>query len=537
MTDGAAVPEVDASEDDVTEKVLVVHGHFYQPPREFPGTDDLPIEPTASPWHDWNARINAECYHPNTAASVLDAEGRILQLVSNFEHLSFNVGPTLLSWMQRHAPVTYQRIIAAGRAGRGAIAQGFNHCILPLCNERDKQTQVRWGLADFRHRFGFESEGFWLPECAVDDATLRVLTNEGLRFTLLAPYQIDPPGPGVARWKGGDIALVSYDGVLSGDLAFGSGSMTSEALIDRIVVSSQPIVVVATDGETFGHHHHFADRMLAHALTDAAAARGVRVANAADVVRQLTMAPTTMKAVAVRESAWSCAHGVERWRSDCGCSGGRGVGWHQRWRGPLRDALDVLRDAAADIFERRGAPLVVDADPWAVRDAYVDVVIGATPWVEFARLHAVKQPEIMHPLLEAQRAAMAMYTSCGWFFDDIAGVEARIVLRWANALVQHLRSIDERLPEDRFAEILTKAQGNAGLDGNDVWTEVQGEAPPIPTGDDRRPWAPTINPRDIAVASVIRMLNEAGAIPDDAELAAISRELGISPAARTRSLV
>ena len=503
-------------------KTLVVHAHFYQPPRELPGTTEPVVEPTAAPWHDWNARINAECYHPNTAAQIFDRTGLVVDVVSNFEHLSFNIGPTLLAWMERHATLTYEAILTAGRTGRGAFAQGYNHSILPLCNERDKRTQVRWGLADFRHRFGYDSEGLWLPECAVDESTLRVLVEEGVLFTILAPYQATEPTTGLAKWAGGELTLLFYDGHLSSDVAFGIDSLTSEALIERVTARPDELVTIATDGETFGHHHHFADRTLAYALTRVAPIRGVRIASAASVVRDSVVTRQRQ----VRESAWSCAHGIERWRSDCGCQTGRGTGWHQRWRAPLRHALDVFRDAAADLFERRGASLVVGGDPWAVRDAYIDVVVGAASWDEFAASHVRAQPPVVRQLLEAQRASMAMYTSCGWFFDDIAGIEARIVLRWADALARAMAALDEALPEDRFIDALVKAEGNDGLDGLDVWASVRRQPPAAPAPGH---WAPAVNPRDVAVAAIHRLAQDGAGLLSfqSEELTAIAHELGV----------
>jgi alpha-amylase/alpha-mannosidase (GH57 family) len=456
---------------------LVVHAHFYQPPREDPRTGVVPVEPTAVPWHDWNARIAAECYHPNTAARIVDEKGAVTDLIDNYRHLSFNVGPTLLAWLRDAAPTTYERIVKAGQAARGALAQGFHHAILPLCHPRDQRTQVRWGLADFRRRFGYEAEGMWLPETAVSDEVLGVLVDEGVRFVILAPAQIDgEPGPGLYRWAIDErMTLVVYDGALSHDVAFGAGAMTSETLIDRVLHAGSSLVVVATDGETFGHHHKFADRTLAYALAREGPRRGVAVRNTADIVRDERERGADLRAVHVRESAWSCAHGLDRWRADCGCSTGGGAGWHQRWRAPLRAALDLLRDVAAEAFERRGVQ-VFATDPWAARDAYVDVAIGARSWENFAVEYAPGEGgAVALALLEGQRHAMAMYTSCGWFFNDIAGIEARIVLRHALALMGRHEAIGEPPPLAAFVALLAQAEGNQGLNGDQVWSDVAGE--------------------------------------------------------------
>ena len=341
----------------VMDRYICLHGHFYQPPRENPWLETVEMQDSAYPYHDWNERITAECYRPNGWARILDDQGRIVAIVDNYERLSFNVGPTLMSWLGEHAPETYARIVDADRAGRRAIAQGYGHAILPLCNDRDLRTQVRWGLADFRHRFGRPADGMWLPETAVDDRTLAVLAEEGVGFTILAPGQIaavrdggadwwtpgdgDAPGralPGTARWRHPDapdlgVDLVIYDGPISHDVAF--GGFPSQVVVERIVGrGGDDLVSVACDGETFGHHHHYADRGVAYALTVEADRRGVALPRIAD---RLADHPPRHEA-RVRTSAWSCAHGVGRWIEDCGCHTGGEPGWSQAWRGPLRRA-------------------------------------------------------------------------------------------------------------------------------------------------------------------------------------------------------
>ncbi len=340
---------------------LVVHGHFYQPPREDPWTGEVPEQPDAAPFHDWNERITAECYRPMAERGT-------------FEHLSFNVGPTLLSWLQGHHDDVYERIVAADRRTGRAIAQAYGHAILPLCNDRDLRTHVRWGLIDFEHRFGRRPEGMWLPETAVDDPTLAVLAEEGIAFTILAPGQVaatrrsgdgsgwtshgadgDPAVPidRPLRWchpdgSGRHVDLFVYDGGLSHSLAFAA---PSSAAIVEAAVARGGLVVAATDGETFGHHHAGADEVLHRALTVVADEQGVEVPRLADVLAE---GPPTHEA-RVRTSAWSCAHGVDRWKADCGCHTGGDHGWHQRWRAPLRQALDLLRDWGIEVFERAGA--------------------------------------------------------------------------------------------------------------------------------------------------------------------------------------
>jgi alpha-amylase/alpha-mannosidase (GH57 family) len=455
---------------------LVVHGHFYQPPRENPWTEEVSVEPTAAPFHDWNERITAECYRPNGWARVLDEHGQVTAIVDNYEHLSFDVGPTLLSWLETHRPEVYDRIVEADRAGGGAIAQAYNHMILPLANERDVRTQIRWGLADFEHRFGRPARGMWLPETAVNDNVLCALVDEGVGFTILAPTQADGPiaGGQPYRWlhpdgSGRSIAIVFYDGDISHDLAFGLTGLSSQELIRRVVVASEDgtPVCVATDGETFGHHHKFADRALAYAFSHEANAAGVRVLNTEQLLEEV---PAVDEA-RVHESAWSCVHGVRRWADDCGCHTGGAPEWNQAWRAPLRAALDIVRDHGIEVFERRGRGVL--RDPWAARDAYVDVLLGRRSVDDFLAEH--RRPDTDHvlalSLLEAQRHAMLMYTSCGWFFNDLAGIETLQILRYAARAIDLLDSIGEAIDRDHFFAVLEQARSNIDLegDGRAIW--------------------------------------------------------------------
>ncbi|MEY2433809.1 MAG: hypothetical protein QOC92_3534, partial [Acidimicrobiaceae bacterium] len=472
---------------------LVIHGHFYQPPRENPWTEEVAAEPSAAPFHDWNERITAECYRPNGWARVLDEHGLVTDIVNNYAHLSFNIGPTLMSWLETHAVDVYDRILDADRDRGGAMAQAYNHLILPLAGERDVRTQVRWGMADFEHRFGRRATGLWLPETAVNDNVLRVLVEEGVRFTILAPNQavavrpldaadeewIDVSDGSVStgpphRWFHPDdrdryLDLVFYDGPISHDLAFGLTGLSSQELVRRVVdaAADGTPVVVATDGETFGHHHKFADRALAYAFTHEASRAGVRVLNTATLVDEV---PPTHE-VRIRESAWSCAHGVRRWMDDCGCSTGGAPDWNQAWRAPLRAALDVLSDHGRAVFERRGWQVL--RDPWAARDAYIDVILGRRSIDEFLDEHRGDQPDdvVALTLLEAQRHSQLMYTSCGWFFNDLAGIETVQVLRYAARLIDLLGEIDEHPPVEQFLDQLSKAHSNDPEegDGRAIW--------------------------------------------------------------------
>ncbi|HEX7165744.1 MAG TPA: DUF3536 domain-containing protein [Acidimicrobiales bacterium] len=453
---------------------LAFHGHFYQPPRENPWTEEVPREPGAEPFHDWNERIALEAYRPNAFARVVDEHGRVVAIVNNYEHLSFDVGPTLTTWLAEHEPEAFERILEGDRRGGGAMAQSYFHVILPLATERDVRTVVRWGLREFELRFGRPAVGMWLPETAVDDAVLRVLAEEGVRYTILAPYQadrdIDPRR--AYRWVDPERAdlsvdLVFYDGGLSHAVAFELGGLSSEAFVDRVEAAAPDggLVAVAADGETFGHHHHYGDRFLAYALAVEAPKRGIEVVSVAEWLRQHP--PTEEVGVVV--SAWSCAHGVGRWKEDCGCSTGGGPGWNQRWRAPLRAALDVVREAVDAAMEHRGTAVL--ADPWRARDAYVDVLLGAVTKNEFAAQHVVGDPVEAFTLLEAARHALAMYTSCGWFFNDLAGLETVQVLRYAARALDCLDDLGEQPPREIFLRLLDEAESNVREEGSgrDVW--------------------------------------------------------------------
>jgi len=454
---------------------LAVHGHFYQPPRENPWTEEVPRETTAAPFHDWNERIALESYRPNAFARILDERGRVVAIVNNYEHLSFDVGPTLTSWLEQHEPETFQRVVAADGAAGGAIAQAYFHIILPLATERDARTQIRWGLAEFAHRFGRAAEGIWLPETAVNDAVLRIVAQEGIRFTILAPAQsAEPVDTRVPyRWTDPDdsslsVDLVFYDGGLSHAVAFELSGLTSQALLDRVQAAGGDeggLVTMAADGETFGHHHHWGDRLLAYALAVEAPKRGVDVTTVAAYLRD----HPPVASASIVESAWSCAHGIERWRGDCGCSTGGSAGWNQRWRAPLREALDIVRDAVDRVFAERGPRVLRDPD--AARDDYVRVLIGAVDREEFAALHVIGDAVVAFTLLEATRHAMAMYTSCGWFFNDLAGIETVQVLRYAARALDCLVELDEMPPLPRVLDVLETARSNVTSEGTgrDIW--------------------------------------------------------------------
>ncbi|HEY3097344.1 MAG TPA: DUF3536 domain-containing protein, partial [Methylomirabilota bacterium] len=473
-------------------RFVAIHGHFYQPPRENPWLETVEVQDSAAPYHDWNERITAECYAPNTAARRVDEANRILDVVNNFEKISFNVGPTLIAWLERHAPEIYRKILAADRAsvaardGHGnAIAQVYNHMILPLANRRDKVTQVAWGLADFRTRFGREPEGLWLPETAVDTETLEVLADAGVKFTILAPEQaageVDPSRP--YRWRGPrghELAVFFYDGPLSRAIAFENLLEDGRRLAARLLGvfddtrEGAQLVHVATDGESYGHHRRFGEMALAAAVRQLDGAPDVTLTN----YGAFLAAHTPTRDVEIQEgSSWSCPHGVERWRADCGCRF-RGD-TQQQWRGPLRDTLDWLRDEIDAFYETRAAIWL--KDPWEARDDYIGVILDRSP----QRLDAFfgrHQRLALDPtarlearrLLELQRNRLLMYTSCGWFFDELSAIEPVQILRYAAMALQYLADLGGPRLEEEFVRRLAAAPTNvpAYPDGAAVWKRL-----------------------------------------------------------------
>ncbi len=478
---------------------LTIHGHFYQPPRENPWTEEIDREPSAEPYHDWNERINEECYRANAFARILADDGRVVDILNNFAYLSFNFGPTVLSWIRTNAPDVYERLRqgdAAGyeRTGHGnAIAQVYNHLIMPLATRRDKVTQVRWGLADFRFHFHREAEAVWLAETAVDEETLEVLAEAGMRYAILAPTQarrirplvepasgqwqdvsdgsIDPSRAYLCRLPSGKrLALFFYDGPLSHMTGYGDLVSNSQRLMAALGGAVDPrrkhpqLVHIAVDGETFGHHKKQAELTLIYAFTHEAYQHGFTITNYA---AYLEVAPPTWEVEIKPNTAWSCAHGLGRWSRDCGCRAGGPAHWHQRWRAPMRAALDRLRDALAVLYEREAKAQGL-VDPWQARDAYGEVLADRTPERIDAFLRAQtgskrltdQQRQRALTLLEMQRQAMLMYTSCGWFFTEISGLESAQVLKYAahaidlasafetNGLTQHLLADLEQAPSN-----------------------------------------------------------------------------------------
>jgi alpha-amylase/alpha-mannosidase (GH57 family) len=451
----------------MAKKYFCIHGHFYQPPRENPWTETLERQPSATPHHDWNQRIARECYIPNSQARLMDKHGLITELVNNYEYLSFNFGPTLMAWFEKEYPRDYRRLMDADAksarrlGGHGnAIAQAYNHIILPLANARDLRTQILWGLADFKHRFGRAPEAMWIPETACNDSVLTALAEHGLKYAVLAPSQAkrvrrigeDEWSEGVDhrrpyRWTAPDstdgksLALFFYDGPLSHAVAFEKAMINAAGWADRILGAFDPaakedqLVNLCTDGESYGHHEKFGEMGLAHLLAQELPKRGIHVVNYAAYLAEHE--PTWEAEIKPGDdglgTSWSCAHGVGRWSDACGCGA---EGKSLAWRKPLREALDWLRDHMALIFEREGGRVL--RDPWAARDAYISLVLDRSEAnvASFMRDHLKDQdsPENRAKalgLLEMQRQAMLMYTSCGWFFSDVSGIETVQNLQYA----------------------------------------------------------------------------------------------------------
>ncbi|MFN7133417.1 MAG: DUF3536 domain-containing protein, partial [Myxococcales bacterium] len=483
----------------MSEKFLCIHGHFYQPPRENPWLEEVEVQDSAAPFHDWNARISAECYGPNSASRRLTHGRRILEIVSNYTNMSFNFGPTLLAWMEREAPDVYRRVLEADRQslklrnGHGnAIAQVYNHVILPLANQNDKVTQVLWGIRDFQHRFGRDPEGMWLAEAAVDTATLCVLADHGIKFTILSPFQaarvrepggdwvdvsggrIDPTrGYKVTLPDGRTMALFFYDGPIAKSLAFENGLEDSGRLLDRLAggydgARKHPqLLNIATDGETFGHHRKQGDETLAGVFARAHE-RGMTLTNYGEYLERF---PPTAEVEIIEASSWSCAHGIERWRSNCGCKCSGDPAWTQGWRAPLRGALDLLREHLSEQFEEVGGRLF--QDPWAARNAYIQVVLDRRPeviddFLQSVQSHPLTRDEQVTALklLECQRHAMLMYTSCGWFFSEISGLETVQILKYAGRCIQLAAELGEPNLEAIFLEALERAPSNLPELGN-----------------------------------------------------------------------
>lgn len=483
------------------EKFICIHGHFYQPPRENPWLESVELQDSAAPYHDWNERITMECYAPNATARILENDGRIAEITNNYSKISFNFGPTLLAWMKSWMPEVHEAIVAADRLSRqrysghgSALAQVYNHMILPLANTRDRHTQVLWGIRDFEHRFGRYPEGMWLSETAADTPTLEALAHLGIKFTILSPFQasrtrelgkrhsrdvngghIDPTRPYLVRLPSGKtITIFFYDAPVSQAVAFEGLLAGGDRLANRVMSAFNErrqwdqLVHIATDGESYGHHHRHGEMALAYALRHIEAHQLARLTNYGEYLEKH---PPSREVHIHEKSSWSCVHGVGRWMTNCGCNSGGRPGWNQNWRAPLRQALDWLRDELAPRFESKARQFL--REPWQARDEYIAVILdrsgparekffseqAARPLEEREKIDVLK-------LMELQRHAMLMYTSCGWFFDEISGIESVQVVQYAARALQLARELFDQDLEPGFLERFQHARSNLSENGD-----------------------------------------------------------------------
>ncbi len=489
-------------------KYICIHGHFYQPPRENAWLEVIEQQASAAPFHDWNERINFECYATNTTARINDSDGKILNIVNNYAKISFNFGATLLSWMEKADPVTYAAIQAADQrsaeqfSGHGsAVAQVHGHLIMPLANARDKFTQVYWGLKDFEHRFGRKAEGIWLSETACNTETLEVLAAQGVKYTILAPRQakaarrigtddwqmcqndnVNTRRPYLCRLPSGrTIALFFYDGPAAQSVAFEGILNDGKKFARRLAANFQDndtpeLMHIATDGESYGHHHRFGEMALADALQYIEQKTGAKLTNYGEY---LDLFPPQYEVQIHENTSWSCAHGIERWRSNCGCNAGGGYGkWHQKWRAPLRNALNWLRDTLAPIFEQQISQYV--RDPWAIRNQYIEVLLDRSEanvarFLENQAVRGLTDDEKVHlfRLLEMQRNAILMFTSCGWFFDEISSIETHQIMQYACRAIYYAKQVADVDLEEEFMFRLSQAPSNLPEVGNGAETYLK----------------------------------------------------------------
>jgi alpha-amylase/alpha-mannosidase (GH57 family) len=485
---------------------VTIHGHFYQPPRENAWLEAIETEESAHPFHDWNERITFECYRPNGWTRIVDGKGKILHILNNYSSISFNFGPTLLSWLEEKFPSVYQRVIEADREGfkrfghGNAMAQAYNHIIMPLANGRDRETELVWGIADFEKRFHRRPDAMWLPETAVNYLTLQDLVTHGMKYLILSPFQaLRVRSFGGKKWtdvshgkvdstqpyrcfikdRSGKklfdqfIDIFFYDGMISREVSFGDLLRDGNLFCDQFVKAYQPekkrpqLIHIATDGETYGHHKKFGDMALAYSLEEGLSSRGFEVINYGAFLKHF---PPVLE-VEIDEgpkgegTSWSCAHGVGRWKEDCGCSTGAKPGWNQKWRKPLREALDLLRDEVGMIFEREGEK--VFRDVWEARNGYIEVILDRSPETIKGFFERYGVPSLNSEgrvkglkLLEMERHALLMYTSCGWFFADLSGLETAQILQYAARAIQLAEELTGQKIEKEFVKKLSEGKSN-----------------------------------------------------------------------------
>jgi len=489
-------------------RYVIIHGHFYQPPRENPWLDIIEKQESAAPYHDWNERIYDQCYRPNATSRLLDPRGMIVDIHNNYLYMSFNFGPTLFRWLEKNHPKIATAIVAADRESAlrfkkhgNALAQVYNHLIMPLSSRRDQLTQIRWAKAHFRKRFRRDAEGIWLAETAINMETVHCLIEEGIKFVVLSPTQAEAfkSLDGSDHWKtvangsidtrrayrifahakdgtrsGGSIDAFFFDEGLSREVSFGDLLINASTLGDRIRscyddhALHDQAVVIATDGETFGHHKPFGDMCLAYFFSTVARELGITPVNFGYFLeKNPPMHEVLLKNEFGEGTAWSCQHGVGRWSRDCGCKAGGPLSWNQAWRAPLRHAFDTLQKHVDESYVNQVSPIV--SDPWKLRDRYME--FSDVPTIaEFKAILAKEQfatgisnesAMMIRRLCEAQKYMLFSYTSCGWFFSDVSGIET------VQNIAYSARALGLAIDADRrgavmaeFLSLLSEAKSN-----------------------------------------------------------------------------
>ena len=484
-------------------KSFLLHGHFYQPPREDPWWQFVPRQPSAYPAHDWNERIYWECYLPNATARIFNRDGSIIDMVNNYSYINFNFGPTLLLWLKQYHPEFISFLKEGDKKGiennnghGNAIAQGYNHMILPLANEHDKDTQIYWGKRFFEHIFERETEGFWLPETACNYETLKYLIKHNIKYIILSPHQAERVRKiGGNEWidvSNGSVDIRRpyriflnkeedkhidcsfYHGPLSYAMSFQHIMYSAQSCADKVVSSydnSDALISIATDGETFGHHHPFSEMGLAYLMKNELPNRGIKCVNYADF---LDKNPPKYEAEIKKGedglgTSWSCSHGVKRWFDDCGCRIGTNPGWNQKWRKPLRKTLDWLRSELDRIFMEKGASIF--KEPWRARNNFIEIIIDSSEDAvrKFARENLNNADVDITgalKLLEMEHMGMLFYTSCGWFFDEVSGIETVQNLRYAARAIQLAKEVSAVDLEEAFLKKLVDVKSNIPEFGN-----------------------------------------------------------------------
>lgn len=448
-------------------KHFCVHGHFYQPPREDPFTCQIPEEYGADPYSNWTERIYHECYLPNAQAG-------------NFQKISFNIGPTLFAWMDKHHPETTHAIIEQEnlvyqRTGlSNAMAQPYYHVIMPLAAGRDKNTLIKWGIRDYQHRFGRPPLGMWLPETAADLSSLEALANHGIRFTILAPWQakdpcLDATRPYLVKSSGKEIAVFFYNAFLSGEISFNpSASDNADVFVrDWLIPQSEylknerdQLFLATSDGELYGHHQPFREKFLGYLLDGAVEKAGIQRQFPAHWLRDF---PARDLAEIIENTSWSCHHGIERWRNVCGDAP------TATWKKPLREFLDGLAGAIDSIYESHLQEIV--RDPWLLRDEYIDVLLGITTVESLIASHTTHKltstrQEMVKRLIEAQFERLRMLSSDAWFFYDLDRIEPLYALKYAAHAASLVEQATGRDPSDGLVQIITQARSElSGLTG------------------------------------------------------------------------